>query len=126
MIAPLSTAADTITNMLRAASLAANVVSVMDEGYATLVAPFIAVDAPRLTDIQFGLAQPRSTVTVTVRVAPANTTDAAGAVRLADSVIDALIVAGCKVATANPVVSSTGVPAAIPVIAITVEMGMKG
>ena len=125
-IAPLSVSAQTITNILRAAGLSANVVSVMDAGYSALVAPFIAVDAPRLTSIEYGLALPRSTVSVQIRVAPANTADSAGLITLADAVINALIEGGCKVASANPVVSTTGVPAAIPVIAINVDMGMKG
>lgn len=126
MIAPLSVAAQTITNVLRAADLAANVVSVMDSGYSFLVAPFIAVDAPRLNSIEYGLALPRSIASVQIRVAAASSADSAGMIALADSVINALIVGGCKVTTANPMVSSTGLPAAIPVIAITVDMGMKG
>jgi len=126
MITPLTTAARTITESLRAANLPANVVSVLDEGYAFLVAPFVAVDAPRLTGIEYGLSVPRSTATVTVRVAPASASDSVGLLALADAVIDALILSGHAVTAANPAVTTTGVPAAIPVIAISIDIGMKG
>lgn len=126
MIAPLTVATQTITDILRAANLPANVASTLDIGYPQLVAPFIAVDAPRLTSMEFGLALPRSTVSVPIRVAAATSSDSAGLIVLADAVINALIVGGCAVRSANPVISANGVPAAIPTITINVDMGMKG
>jgi len=112
---------------LEAAGIVPRVYTVLQPGYATLTPPFVAVDAPSLTDWTGYLsANPSATVDVPVRVSGKTTADGPGILELTDAAMAALHDAGVPVSNVVPVVAAgQGVSAPMPVYVITATVTVR-